>query len=79
MDTVKWEDSDAPRWTSDIATVGDLLIEVCLDDEGPFRPAFFFTIERDGVRIDVCGRKMLPTTPDDVRAGVQPRCPRCPS
>lgn len=27
----------------------------------------------------VCGRKMLPTTPDDVRAGVQPRCPRCPS
>ena len=52
MDTVKWEDSDAPRWPSDIATVGDLLIEVCLDDEGPFRPAFFFTIERDGVRID---------------------------
>ncbi len=52
MDAVEWEDGGAPRWSSEIATVGDLRIEVCTDDEGPLRPAFFFTIERDGVRID---------------------------
>lgn len=26
----------------------------------------------------VCGRSLMPTTPADVRAGVQPRCPSCP-
>lgn len=50
---IEWVDSEATRWTSDVATVNGYRLEVCLDDEGPIRPAFYWTIEQDQAPHDV--------------------------
>jgi hypothetical protein len=46
-----WEDTSTATYTAQSITIGDLLVTVCLDDEGPLRPAFYWDIERDGVRV----------------------------
>ena len=42
---ITWNDLDHPRYTADYTIVNGQLVVVCLDDEGPMRPAFYWTIE----------------------------------
>lgn len=50
--TASWEEDPAPTYTALHVMIGDLKVSYCLDDEGPIAPAFFWDIEKDGVRID---------------------------
>lgn len=39
-----WEDTSTATYTAEETTIGDLYVTVCLDDEGPLRPAFYWDI-----------------------------------
>ena len=45
QDEIEWVDVDASAYTADSTQIGDLTVSVCLDDEGPLRPAYFWWIE----------------------------------
>lgn len=40
----QWEPADADTYTADTTTIGKYVVTVCLDDEGPLRPAFYWDI-----------------------------------
>lgn len=43
-----WLDAEAATYTAEYITVDDLTVTVCLDDEGVFRPAYYWDITQDG-------------------------------
>lgn len=42
---VTWEDSSTATATTESTTINGHLVTVCLDDEGPLRPAFYWCID----------------------------------
>ena len=42
---IEWEDASTATYTAERATVGGHVVSVCLDDEGPLRPAFYWDID----------------------------------
>lgn len=48
---MNWEPSDNDRYNADAVQVGDYLLEVCIDDEGPMWEAYYWDISIDGARI----------------------------
>ncbi len=40
-----WEDSSTGSYDAIRTVLGDLDVQVCLDDEGPMRPAYYWWIE----------------------------------
>ena len=46
-----WRDASTATYNAEALAVGGLVVTVSLDDEGPLRPAFFWLIEDDGVRV----------------------------
>lgn len=50
-DTI-WTDASTATYTAEATTIDGHTITVCLDDEGPLRPAFYWDITQpDGTRI----------------------------
>ena len=46
-----WVDTSSATYTTESTTVDGYVVTVCLDDEGPLRPAFFWLIEKAGTRV----------------------------
>jgi hypothetical protein len=46
-----WQDTSTATYTAESITIGDLLVTVCLDDEGPLRPAFYWDIRCNGDKV----------------------------
>ena len=44
-DTVVWQDASTSNYTADVAMVNGHAVVVCLDDEGPMSPAFYWDID----------------------------------
>jgi hypothetical protein len=47
---IEWDDASASSYTAESAVVNGHTVTVCLDDEGPMRPAFYW--EMDDRRTD---------------------------
>lgn len=72
-----WEDADASTYTAETLTVNGHVVTVCLDDEGPLRPAFYWDIDNRAIdgwassvqqaRYDACAavQALAPHTHDD--------------
>ena len=50
MSATGWEDASTANYTAERTVVNGHVVEVCLDDEGPLRPAFYWDI--DDRRVD---------------------------
>lgn len=49
---IDWQDASTATYTAESAAINDHRAIVCLDDEGPLRPAFYWTVETpDGVLV----------------------------
>ena len=48
---IEWDDASTSTYTATSTTIGDLTVIICEDDEGPMRPAYYWDIMREGVRI----------------------------
>lgn len=48
---MEWRDSSQSSYSSESVEVNGYQVTVCLDDEGPIRPAFYWIIEREGKMI----------------------------
>jgi hypothetical protein len=44
---VHWQDASTPTYTAESITVNGYTLSVCLDDEGPMRPAYYWDITHD--------------------------------
>lgn len=42
-----WDDASTNTYTAESTKIGDHLVCVCLDDEGPLSPAYYWCIEKD--------------------------------
>jgi hypothetical protein len=49
---LEWGDASTTSYTAESASVNGKNVVVCLDDEGPLRPAFYWTVEDDKVVAD---------------------------
>jgi len=45
MTAVQWEDASTATYTAERTTIGRHVVTVCLDDEGPMRPAFYWDVD----------------------------------
>ena len=43
--TVVWEDADTATYTADTTVINGHVVSVCLDDEGPMSPAYYWDID----------------------------------
>ena len=46
-----WSEVENVSYCADAATVAGYTVAVSLDDEGPLRPAYYWYVSRDGVRV----------------------------
>ena len=47
-----WDDASTATYMAESTTIGKNLVTVCLDDEGPIRPAYYWEIaDRFGYRL----------------------------
>lgn len=46
LPVLTWDDADAATYTAEVAEVNGYVATVCLDDEGPLRPAFYWTVDK---------------------------------
>jgi hypothetical protein len=56
MSGLQWDDASTATYTAEAAEVriyAKVKVTVCLDDEGPMTPAFYWTVEQlDGTELD---------------------------
>jgi hypothetical protein len=52
MNAIDWQDVDAATYTAVSAAVNGLTVTVCLDDEGPLWPAYYWDITFEGAKVD---------------------------
>lgn len=48
--SITWQDADTSTYAADSTVIDGYLITVCLEDEGPLSPAFYWDITRDGTK-----------------------------
>lgn len=46
-----WRDSSSKNYSSESIEVNGYQVTVCLDDEGPIRPAYYWIVEREGKKV----------------------------
>lgn len=49
MTTLRWEVADTATWTAESTIVKGHTVCVCLDDEGPIHPAYYWDIDNRAV------------------------------
>lgn len=48
---IDWQDASTATYTADSAVINGVTVEVCLDDEGPLWPAYYWDITLEGARL----------------------------
>lgn len=64
-----WEDANMANYSAESTTINGRTVTVCLDDEGPITPAFYWDIRNlDGVKVtDGWARSVKRAKQDAVR------------
>jgi len=47
---ITWEDADMSSYAADATVINGYLVTVCLDDEGPLNPAYYWDITLDSTK-----------------------------
>lgn len=48
--SITWQDADTSTYAADSTVINGYLVTVCLEDEGPLSPAFYWDITLDGTK-----------------------------
>jgi len=51
MNAIDWQVADTSTYTADSAVINGLTVTVCLDDEGPWWPAYYWDIVFEGAKV----------------------------